>query len=140
MGGRCRRVRQYDEVIRRRLVFTIVVAALVPSAFANARETSGFKGRVLDVTCYGPCIYPPPESPPYTGEGLTVSVKTLPERVPVAKLHPTDGTFQLEAPAGLYRVRARFRDECWRGQRRRVQVPDGDYARVTLRVYNDCIR
>lgn len=115
------------------------MATLVPTAFASAGTSSGIEGKVLNTTCYGPCSYPPTESPPFTGEGLTVSVKTLPDRVPFAKLHPTDGSFRLEAPAGTYRVRARVKGECWRGQRRDVEVTDGDYAGVVLRVYNACI-
>lgn len=81
---------------------------------------------------------PSPEPPRYSGEGLVVTVKSLPDRTRIAKLHPANGTFELEVAPGSYRVRARVKDECWSGQRRRVLVEDG-YARVTLHVQNDCI-
>jgi hypothetical protein len=114
--------------------------AIAP-AVAPASEGTGIKGVVLDTTCYGPCRVPPPPPPRYTGDGLIVTVRSLPDRDLVAKLHPKDGRFRVETPPGTYRVRARIGREpnCWQGEARRVEVRKGDFTRVRLHVYNACI-
>ena len=129
----------------RKALATLLVLALLASLSiaiaAGAREATGIKGVVLDATCYGPCRYPPKPLPPYTGSGLTVTVRSLPEHKLVAKLHPDDGHFAVKDQPGSYRVRARVGNDasCWRGEIKRVQVPAGEVARIRLHVTNACV-
>jgi hypothetical protein len=97
---------------------------------------------VLDATCYGPCRYPPPPLSPYTGPGLTVTVRSLPDDQLVARLHPKEGRFAIRLAPGWYRLKARVAQEssCWRGEARKAQVLPGELTRVRLRVANECIR
>lgn len=117
----------------------LLVLMFVLTVPADAGAPSGIRGEVLNTTCYGPCSEPAPTPPRYTGEGLIVTVKELPDRARVAKLHPRNAAFELQVAPGAYRVRARVKDECWSGQRRRVLVDDSGYTTVTLHVQNDCI-
>jgi hypothetical protein len=125
----------------RRLVAIAAVAAgalLVPSG-ALGGDTGTLKGVVFNTTCPGPCSYPPDPPRRYTGEGLTVRIRQLPDRQTVAKLHPSDGTFSVDLPAARYRVHAGVKGECWRGETKKRDVVAGEVARVRLHVYNACI-
>jgi hypothetical protein len=119
----------------------LLAAALPAQAAAQGSGTGTIKGVVHDTTCYGPCAYPPPPPQPYTGDNLVVKIRSLPDRELVAKLHPTNGRFQIEVAPGLYRVRAKVRDggDCWQGQAKKVQVVEDQTTRVRLHVYNACI-
>jgi hypothetical protein len=129
----------------RKALATLLVLALLGSLSiaiaAGAREATGIKGVVLDATCYGPCRYPPKPLPPYTGSGLIVTIRSLPDHELVAKLHPDNGHFAVKEPRGSYRVRARVGNDpsCWRGEIKRVQVLAGEVARVRLHVTNACV-
>src|SRR4051794_39670806 len=130
--------------MRRALATLMVLASFalfaVPTG-VGAGEATGIKGVVLDATCYGPCRYPPERLPPYTGAGLTVTVRSLPDYQLVAKLHPKDGHFAVKVPPGAYRVRAGVdgQSSCWRGEVKTVRVSPGEVARVRLHVTNECI-
>ena len=119
----------------------LLAAALPAQAAAQGSGTGTINGVVYDTTCYGPCAYPPPPPQPYTGDNLVVKIRSLPDRELVAKLHPTNGRFQIEVAPGLYRVRAKVRDGgyCWQGQAKKVQVVEDQTTRVRLHVYNACI-
>ena len=123
------------------IAFLLAAAALPVQAAAQGSGTGTIKGVVYDTTCYGPCRYPPPPPQPYTHENLVVTIRSLPSRELVAKLHPTDGRFQIEVAPGLYRVRAKIRDGgyCWEGEAKKVQVVEDQTTRVGLHVYNACI-
>ncbi len=123
--------------MRKLLLATAVLVALALPSVAAAFDT-GIKGRVFDTSCYGPCSTNQ-EPRLYTGDGLTVKVKTWPHREVVAVLHPMDGRFQVAVPPGSYVIRARVRGECWHGERKRVEVVDGAIAHVRLHVQNACI-
>jgi hypothetical protein len=129
--------------VRRLLVlaFLLAAAALPVQAAAQGSGTGTIKGVVYDTTCYGPCQYPPPPPQLYTHDNLVVTIRSLPDRELVAKLHPTDGRFQIEVAPGLYRVRAKIRDGgyCWEGEAKKVQVVEDQTTRVRLHVYNACI-
>ncbi|HEY2774347.1 MAG TPA: hypothetical protein VGK20_09900 [Candidatus Binatia bacterium] len=119
-------------------------AVLVLCAVAGADiATTGISGVVVNTTCAGPCAVPPPPPPLFTGDGLTVVIRSLPDHALVARLHPTDGHFGIETPPGLYKVRAFVGDPrmptCWAGSRRRVLVEDGAVSHVRLKVANLCI-
>jgi hypothetical protein len=118
------------------LVTAALVALALPSGAAGF--DTGIRGRVFDTSCYGPCSTHQ-EPSLYTGDGLTVRVKTWPDREVVAVLHPRDGRFRVAEPPGSYVVRASVRDECWRGERKRVQVVAGAVAHIRLHVQNACI-
>jgi hypothetical protein len=130
--------------MRKALATLLVLASLgflaIPAG-AGAGDATGIKGVVLNATCYGPCQYPPEPLPPYTGPGLIVTVRSLPDHRLVATLHPTDGHFGITVAPGRYGVRARVGEKpsCWRGEARTVQVLSGDLARVRLHVTNACI-
>jgi hypothetical protein len=130
--------------MRKALVTLLMFASLgflsFPAA-VGAGEATGIRGVVLDATCYGPCRYPPPPLPPYSGPGLTVVVRHLPDNRLVAKLHPAGGYFAAKVAPGRYRLKARVGQQpsCWRGEARKVEVLSGQLARVRLRVANTCV-
>jgi hypothetical protein len=130
-------------IVRKFLVIAalVLVAAAPAQAVAHGSGTGTIRGVVHNTTCYGPCAYPPPPPQPYTGDNLVVKIRSLPDRQLVAKLHPTDGRFQIDVAPGLYRVRAKVRDggHCWRGQAKKAQVAQDQTTRVRLNVYNACI-
>jgi hypothetical protein len=124
------------------LAFLLATAALPAQAAAERDTGTGvIRGVVYDATCYGPCQYPPPPPRPYTRDNLVVTVRSLPDRELVAKLHPKDGRFRVKVPAGAYRVRAFIRNggACWEGEAKDVRVAEGQTTGVRLRVYNACI-
>jgi hypothetical protein len=123
------------------IAFLLAAAALPVQAAAQGSGTGAIKGVVYDATCYGPCQYPPPPPRLYANDNLVVTIRSLPDRELVAKLHPTDGRFQIEVAPGLYRVRAKIRHGgyCWEGEAKKVQVVEDQTTRVRLHVYNACI-
>jgi hypothetical protein len=129
--------------VRRLLVigFLLAAAALPVQAAAQGSGTGTIKGVVYDTTCYGPCRYPPPPPRLYTHDNLVVTVRSLPGRELVAKLHPKDGRFRVAVRPGAYRVRAFIRDGgyCWEGEAKDVKVAPDQTTGVRLRVYNSCI-
>jgi hypothetical protein len=131
-------------LMRKTIAALLVLASLgfvsIPTG-AGAGEATGIRGVVLDATCYGPCRYPPPPLSPYTGPGLTVVVRSLPDNQLVAKLHPVKGRFATKLAPGSYRLKARVGQEpsCWRGEARKVRVLSEQVTRVRLRVANACV-
>lgn len=103
--------------------------------------TGTIRGVVYDATCYGPCQYPPPPPRLYTHDNLVVTVRSLPDRKLVAKLHPKEGRFRVKVRPGAYRVRAFIRDGgfCWEGEAKDVRVAKDQITGVRLRVNNSCI-
>ncbi len=130
--------------MRKLLVLALLLAAAALPVQAAAGQDSrpgAIRGVVYDATCYGPCQYPPPPPRPYTRDNLVVTVRSLPDRELVAKLHPKDGHFRAKVPSGAYRVRAFIRNGgyCWEGEAKDVRVAEGQTTGVRLRVYNACI-
>jgi hypothetical protein len=120
-----------------------LLASLTFPAMVGAGTATGIRGVVLDATCYGPCRYPPEPLSPYTGPGLTVAVRSLPDNRLVMRLHPKDGRFAVRVAPGSYRLKARVRQghpPCWQGEAKQVKVLSGQVSRVRLRVANTCIR
>jgi hypothetical protein len=147
-GGLPSRARALKLIAVRRLVTTAVLAGLLVLSGAPAlgaalpSSGTGIKGVVLDATCPGPCQYPP-NPRPYTGPGLTVTVRSLATNKLVAILHPKDGRFRVEVRPGPYRVRARIAEErpptCWQGEAKDVKVTQGAFTMVRLHVHNACV-
>jgi hypothetical protein len=133
-------------VVRRRVAEAVLVALALVTTLAlsgpASASGSGIRGVVLDTTCWGPCRYPP-DPQPYTGPGLTVTVRSLTTNKLVATLHPKDGRFRVEVRPGPYRVRARVGEDsppsCWRGEAKDVRVVDGAFTGVRLHVHNACV-
>jgi hypothetical protein len=128
--------------MRKLVLIAALIVGLVTPASAPA-SGSGVKGAVVNTTCPGPCVSPSPPPPRYTGEGLTVKLRSLPGRELVAKRHPDDGRFRFKVPPGRYRIRAVVRDQnqpsCWEGEAKRVRVVAGAFTRVRLHVHNACV-
>jgi hypothetical protein len=123
-----------------RLVASIaVLGALALPGVAPAAATGTLHGVVLNTTCPGPCSYPPQKPPRYTGDGLTVRIRQLPDRQTVARLHPTDGTFSIDLAPGSYRVHAGVKGECWRGETKTRDIVGDETTNVRLHVHNACI-
>ncbi len=127
--------------VRKLLAVVALLAAAALPAPAVAGETGAIKGVVIDTTCYGPCMYPPPPPRRYTGDNLVVRVRHLPDYELVARVRPEDGRFRVELAPGLYRLRPVVLGggDCWRSQARRVHVVADQTALVRLDVYNACI-
>jgi hypothetical protein len=123
------------------IAFLLAAAALPVQAAAHDSGTGTIKGVVYDSTCYGPCQYPPPPPRLYTRDNLVVTVRSLPDRELVAKLHPKDGRFRVNVQPGPYRVRAFIRNGgyCWEGEAKDIKVAEGQTTGIRLRVYNACI-
>jgi hypothetical protein len=137
------------------LVIALVVPAASPAA-AKKRRPSGIAGTVVNSTCYGPCAYPQPESPPYTGSDVTVEIRRAADGALVASRQPTDGHFRAKVKRGLYTVTALVREVtptptpapegeaimppgCWQGESKQVQVLRHRFSPVELQVTNTCI-
>jgi hypothetical protein len=127
--------------VRRLLTGALLLGALAFPAVAPASSDTGIKGVVLNTTCAGPCRYPSPPPPRYTGPGLTVKVRSLDTQELVATLHPKDGRFRVEVAPGPYRVRASVADgsSCWQGEAKRVKVVARAFTPVRLHVNNACV-
>jgi hypothetical protein len=155
--------------MKRGLIVLVVGAlALLPaSAGAGKRhhhkhKPAGVKGVVLNGTCAGACVDPPPPAAPYTGT-VTVSVRRASDGVEVASQEASDGHFRLRVKRGSYDVSAvppgpptcRPTPEtvcplpagaqptviapCLIGETKPVQVRRHRFTRVELHVRNVCI-
>lgn len=133
--------------MRRLVTIAVLVGALglvgAPALrAADSASGTGIRGVVLDTTCWGPCRYPP-NPQPYTGPGLTVTVRSLTTNKLVATLRPKDGRFRVEVRPGPYRVRARVAEDrppsCWQGEAKDVKVVQGAFTGVRLHVHNACV-
>ena len=142
----------------RRLLLTLAIVAAVGTlaAPANAGKRSGhgpsgIDGTVFNSTCPGPCIYPPPPQPQYTGEGLTVQIRRAGDGTLVETLNPTDGRFRVRVRRGFYDVSATaaqpqptpqgraIPQSCWQGDSQRVKVRRHRFTHVELHVQNACV-
>lgn len=124
------------------MLVALTFAVAIESAAVSETATGALMGSVLNATCPGPCRIPPP-LPLYEGDNLSVVIRALPERLLIARLHPKDGTFEIELPPGLYRVRAVVGqpklDTCWEGSLRKVLIESGATRKVRLKVRNVCV-
>jgi hypothetical protein len=150
----------------RKAVAALTALALVLAAAVSAdagkpggKKRSGIKGVVLSSTCSGPCIYPPPPEPTYTGEA-TVTVSRVSNGTPVASSKETDGHFRFRLKRGLYDVTATPAGAtptpcppdavcaaqsavvvmpCEVGETKRVRVKRHRFTRVELHIQNACV-
>ena len=127
------------------------VAAPADAKKRHSHKPSGIEGVVLNSTCAGACVDPPPPQPAYTGSDLTVSVTRVADGALVATSHPTDGTFRFRLKRGHYLVAAAVAQptptpqstamppNCWQGDSQEAQVRRHRFTHVQLHVGNVCI-
>jgi hypothetical protein len=116
----------------------VVLGLAAPAPATTAAKGSGIKGRVVDATCYGPCV-PGADPAPYSGEAEVV-VRRLPRGRRVAELEVDESRYRKRLRPGRYRLEAEIEGRCWEGQAKRVRVRRGEFTRVRLPVVNECIR
>jgi hypothetical protein len=135
------------------VALAVVIVSAVPAGAKKQRRPSGIAGTVVNLTCYGPCAYPQPASPPYTGGGLTVEIRRAADGALVAARQPSDGHFRAKVKRGLYTVSAIISEvtptptpqsgaavmPCWQGDSKQVRVFRHRFSRVELRVTNVCV-
>ena len=139
-----------------------VFATAAPAHAGKVHKHSGIKGVVLDTTCYGPCAYPPPPSPRYTGP-VTITVQRASNAALVASREASDGRFRIRVKRGRYDVSAVLPNPpscqpqpgqvcpaaagaqraviapCMTGETKRIQVRRHRFTHVELHVQNTCI-
>jgi hypothetical protein len=150
------------------LLAVAAIAVLPASAEGGKRhkhkpKPAGVKGVVLNSTCFGPCVEPPPPQPPYTGP-VTVTVSRASDGTLVASREISDGHFKIRVKRGTYDVSAvaptpatcqptpdtvcPAQDDppgqeviapCLTGETKRVQVKRHRFTYVELHVQNVCI-
>jgi hypothetical protein len=116
----------------------VVLGLAAPTAATTASKGSGVKGRVVDVTCYGPCV-PGADPVPYSGDAEVV-VRRLPRGRRVAKLQVEESRYRKRLRPGRYRLEVEIDDRCWQSWAKSVRVRRGEFKWVRLRVVNECIR
>jgi hypothetical protein len=130
--------------MRRMLILAalIVLVLAATAVTAPAEGGTGVRGRVIDVTCYGPCAVG--SNPrPFEGEAdVVVSVPGIDEEV--ARTAVEKSRYRLALKPGVYKVRAiayPMQDSlCWYGDPRRVRVDPGEVVRRRLTVENVCVQ
>jgi hypothetical protein len=140
-----------------------LVGLLAAPADAKKRhhKPAGVKGVVLNATCYGACVDPPPPQPVYTG-AVTVTVRRVSDGATVASEAISDGHFRIRVKRGSYDVSSvppnpptcQLTPEtvcpagaqsavviapCLQGETKRVQVRRHRFTRVELHVTNVCV-
>jgi len=120
------------------MIASLVVLGVAAPAPATASKGSGVKGRVVDATCYGPCV-PGADPVPYSGEAEVV-VRRRPRGRRVAALEVDESRYRKRLRPGRYRLEAEIDDPCWESRAKRVRVRRGEFRRVRLPVVNECIR
>ncbi len=139
------RIAGYSRRMRRTAILAaLILLVLAATAVAGPGESDngGIKGRVIDLTCYGPCAVG--SNPrPFEGEAdVVVSVPGTGQEV--ARTTVSKSRYRLAVKPGVYRVRAiayPMQDSlCWYGEPRRVRVDPGELERRRLTVENVCVQ
>jgi hypothetical protein len=129
--------------MRARHAITVALAtSLALVASAGAGSQTAIKGRVIDRTCYGPCVAPR-VGMPFDGPGEVV-VRRLPSHSVAARTTVADSGFRVAVAPDNYSVKVvPYPDEvvpCWVGSKKRVVLDAGEVARPKLTVSNECVR
>ena len=158
-----------DLAVRRAIATGLALLGLIglvaaPAAAKKHRhKPSGVKGVVLDASCYGACVEPPPPEPVYSG-AVTVTVSRPSDGSVVASQAVSDGHFRMRVKRGTYDVSSVPPNPpscqptpttvcpleagppsdvviapCVQGETKRVQVRRHRFTRVELHVTNVCI-
>ncbi len=139
-----------------------LVAAPADAKKRHSHKPSGVKGVVLNSSCAGACVDPPPPEPVYTG-AVTITVQRASDGQQVASQATGDGHFRIRLKRGLYDVSsvppnpepppcqpgmmcplagaqsAAIVAPCMQGETTRVQVRRHHFAHLELHVSNVCI-
>ena len=130
----------------KRIVLAACVVTSVFCAPAIAGEASipeeTVSGRIIDITCYGPCA-PGTNPKPFEGHAdIVITYKKTGEQV--ARVSVKGSKYSVLAPPGRYRIVAIPYPEqdsnCWVGNPRRLHVISGQSERQRLKVENVCIQ
>jgi hypothetical protein len=126
----------------RRAIAVAAALSLALAASAGAGSQTAIKGRVVDRTCYGPCVAPR-VGMPFDGPGEVV-VRRLPSRSVAARTTVVDSGFRVAAGPGKYSVKVipypdDPRPPCWVGSNKRVVLDADEVARPKLTVTNRCV-
>lgn len=127
------------------LVFVLALttgAAASSSAGAGNGEPTAIKGRVVDLTCFGPCAAG--TNPRlFTGEA-DVLIHRVRSGKPAIRQAVEKGHFALDVKPGRYRLRVvpypDLDPGCWVGSKKRVKVRRGHIRHVRLTVENVCVQ
>jgi hypothetical protein len=120
----------------------VLTGALLLAAVPALAGTGGVHGRVLDVTCPGPC-QSGLDPRPFEGDAI-VPVRRVSDHELVTTLPVEKSRFRTELAAGLYRLRVipypdQPKPRCWQGSSRRAQVSAGETRHIRLTVQNACV-
>jgi hypothetical protein len=112
------------------------------TASAAASPNTGIEGRIVDLSCPGPCVAGQAEKP-FEGPAEVI-VRRKPSREIVRQRTVEGGAFLFGVRAGRYSVRVQpYPDQpgevCWTGSRQRVAVAHGEVESVRLAVRNKCL-
>jgi hypothetical protein len=156
--------------MRRGLTLLALAAiALVPASAEGAKrqkhkaKPAGVKGVILNSTCFGPCVDPPPPQSAYNGP-VTVAVHRASDGALVASRATSDGRFKIRLKRGLHDVSSvppnaptcqptpdtvcpaqggspskEVIVPCLAGETKRVQVKRHRFTYVELHVQNVCV-
>jgi hypothetical protein len=125
-----------------RLIVVLAAVCVVAAAVTAGAEASVMKGRIIDMSCPGPCV-PEETGHPFAGTADVVVTRTSSGAV-VRRLSVDGSTFKTAVRPGRYVVEVTpYPDEtpnrCWVGSSERVRAHKHKVARVQLTVRNDCL-
>lgn len=119
---------------------TLIVAALALSLAAASAlgHTAKLKGKVVDTTCYGPCIVHA-NSPLYTGD-VRIAIRRVADGKRIRAVTPDAGRFGLRLRPARYEVTPKFEDDsCREGAAVTTRVRRSQINKVEIDVHNRCI-
>jgi hypothetical protein len=118
---------------------TLIVAALALALAATPAlaHRAKLKGKVVDTTCYGPCIVHA-DSPLYTGD-VRIVIRRVADRKRVTALTPEAGRFGLRLRPARYELTPKFEDPCGQGAAVTTRVRRSQVNKVEIDVHNRCV-
>ena len=123
--------RGFDHTDRRRAR----PALAAPPALAHRAK---LKGKVVDTTCYGPCIVHA-DPPLYTGE-VRIVIRRVADGKRIRAVTPDAGRFGLRLRPARYELTPKFEDDsCREGAAVTTRVRRSQVNRVEIDVHNRCI-
>jgi hypothetical protein len=122
------------------VAMSIFCAPAVGGTASIPEET--VSGRIIDLTCYGPC-QTGTDPRPFEGHAdIVVTYKKTGQEV--ARVSVTGSKYSVLVPPGRYRIVAvPFPEQdsnCWVGNPRRLHVIPGQLERKRLKVENVCVQ
>lgn len=116
------------------IVVALALALAAPSALAHKAR---LKGKVVDTTCYGPCIVD--SNPPlYTGD-VRIVIRRVADRKRIKAATPDAGRFGLRLRPARYELTPKFEDPCGQGAAVTTRVRRSRVNKVEIDVHNRCV-